>query len=411
MSAAQIIEKYQKFVVPTYARFPLVIERGKGGRVWDSEGKEYLDFGSGIAVCSLGHAHPAIVDCLTVQASKLLHTSNLYFSEPQALLAEKIASAVGVGKSFFCNSGAEANEALFKLARRWGQESGRYEILTTFQSFHGRTLAGISATGQEKVKKGFDPLVPGFRHVPFNDLVAMRSAVSEQTIAILIEGIQGESGVYPASSDYLLGLRQLCDEKKMLLMMDSIQCGMYRTGRFQSYQRILENAAKTSDFLPDAISMAKGLGGGLPIGAVWIRGPYSELLGPGSHGTTFGGNPLVCAVALTVMNVIEREQLAQRTRELGEYLKSKLQSLQSPWIQEIRGIGLMIGVELKQDLGSLKVEGRMPSSVMVSKLCEEGLLLIPSGAQTLRLLPSLNVTRSECDEAIEKLQRGLQKLE
>src|SRR5206468_748087 len=277
----------------------------------------------------LGHA--ALAKVLARQADILVHCSNLYYSEPQGLLAKRLVELVGTeGKCFFCNSGGEANEALFKLARKFG--NGRYEILTFQGSFHGRTLAGISATGQDKIKKGFEPMVTGFRQVPYNDLDAMRAAISPATAAILIEGVQGEGGVTPATPEYLLGLRALCDEKRLLLFMDGVQCGHFRTGRFQSFQRILEAAgqasrlSQTSDgengdrrdacptFLPDGISMAKSLGGGFPMGAFWVRAPYADLLGAGTHGTTFGGSPLACAVGLKVLEVIERERLEVNAR-------------------------------------------------------------------------------------------------
>lgn len=424
MSTATLIERFTQSVVPTYSRFPLAFTHGKGARLWDFEGREYLDFGAGIAVCSIGHAHPALNKTISKQAHTLIHTSNLYHTEPQVSLAETLIRQIGQGKCFFCNSGAEANETLYKLARKYGHDSGRYEILTTLNSFHGRTLAGIAATGQEKVKKGFEPPVEGFRHVPFNDLAAMHQAVSEKTVAILIEGIQGESGIYPATADYLHGLRALCDKYKLLLFIDSVQCGMFRTGRFQSYQRILENTIHVSPspsnhqpstlhpppFLPDAISMAKGIGGGIALGTVWIRQPFADLLGPGSHGTTFGGNPFACATALTVFEVVEREYLADHARQLGEYLKTQISNLQSPHIREIRGLGLMIGVELQPHIPSLKQEGKLPSSLFVSRLHHEGLLTIPSGNHTIRFLPPLNISRSDCDEAIGKFHRTLNTL-
>jgi acetylornithine/N-succinyldiaminopimelate aminotransferase len=408
MSTAAVIEAFSRYVVPTYGRFPIAFTRGSGTRLWDAENKEYLDFGAGIAVTTLGHSHPALAKAIASQANTLIHTSNLYHTESQAALAKKIVELIEPGKCFFCNSGAEANEALYKLARKVGHDSGRFEILTTLNSFHGRTLAGIAATGQDKVKKGFEPAVEGFRHVPFNDLNAMRQAVSEKTIAILIEGVQGESGIQPASIDYLKGLRQLCDERKLLLFMDSVQCGMFRTGRFQSFQRILEPNA--SGFVPDAISMAKGLAGGLPMGAVWIRQTYSDTLGAGTHGTTFGGTPLACAAALTVFDVIERENLADRARKFGEYLKTSIQNLKSPAIQEVRGLGLMIGIELKPNISSLTVEGKTPAVLFVNRLHEKGLLTIPAGNQTIRLLPPLNISQADCDEALQKLSEALNDL-
>src|SRR5438045_2877196 len=282
-------ELFVKNVVPSYGRFDLAFVRGSGSYLWDVSGRRFLDLGGGIAVCSLGHANSEITQALIEQSQKLVHISNLYYNEPQGRLAHAIAQRISPGKVFFANSGAEANEGLYKLARKFGHDEGRFEVLTTFNSFHGRTLAGIAATGQEKVKKGFEPMVTGFRHVPYNDLQAMRDALSPATAAILIEGIQGEGGVTPATSEYLLGLRELCIERKLLLMMDEVQCGHFRTGRFQSFQRILEGVPGAESFLPDAVSMAKSLGGGFPISAFWVRQPFADLLGPGTHATTYGG--------------------------------------------------------------------------------------------------------------------------
>src|SRR5882724_5706021 len=268
---------FSKNVVPSYGRFDLALSHGSGSYVFDVAGRRYLDLGSGIAVNCLGHAHPAITEAFVEQSKKLILVSNLYYTEPQGRLAAEIVKRIGAGKVFFCNSGAEANEGLFKVARKFGRDEGRFEILTAINSFHGRTLAGIAATGQDKVKKGFEPSVPGFRHVPYNDLEAMRAAISPATVAIMIEGVQGEGGVTPATPEYLLGLRQLCDEKKLLLFIDSVQCGHFRSGRFQSYQRILEAVPGGEQFIPDGISMAKSLGGGFPIGAFWVREPFADL--------------------------------------------------------------------------------------------------------------------------------------
>src|SRR5689334_5809810 len=337
---------FSKNVVPSYGRFDLAFSHGAGSYLYDVAGKRYLDLGGGIAVCCLGHAHPEITDVLVAQSRKLVHVSNLYYHEPQGRLAEALVKRIGPGKCFFCNSGAEANEGLFKLARKFGHDQGRFEILTAANSFHGRTLAGIAATGQEKVKKGFEPMMPGFRHIPFNDLEAARNAISPATVAIMIEGVQGEGGVTPATPEYLLGLRALCDEKKLLLLMDGVQCGHYRTGKFQSFQKILENsepgARNAEHFLPDGISMAKSLGGGFPIGAFWVRSPFADLLGPGTHASTFGGTPLACAVALKVLDVIEREKLADNARGTGEFLRQGLQQLAARYpdlIVNVRGLG------------------------------------------------------------------------
>src|SRR5437773_2187826 len=332
---------FQRNVIPSYARFDLALSHGAGSYLYDVAGRRYLDLGGGIAVSCLGHAHPAVTEALLEQSRKLIHVSNLYYTEPQGRLAEALVDLLGPGKVFFCNSGAEANEGLFKLARKFGHSEGRYEIITTLNSFHGRTLAGIAATGQEKVKHGFEPGVPGFSHVAYNDLEAVRAAISPATAAVLLEGVQGEGGITPATPEHLIGLRRLCDEKKVLLLMDGVQDGHFRTGRFQSFQRILEKAgpaSRLSDhkenrrdacsaFLPDGISMAKSLGGGFPMGAFWVREPYADLLGPGTHATTFGGTPLACAVALRVLGVIEEESLADKACGGGVFLKSGLLAL------------------------------------------------------------------------------------
>lgn len=411
MAAVQAL--FKQHVVPTYARFDLAFERGEGSYVWDVNGKRYLDLGGGIAVCSLGHAHPEITEALIEQSKRLVHVSNLYYHELQGRLAQRLASLIGGGKSFFCNSGAEANEGLFKLARKFGHDEGRFEIITTTNSFHGRTLAGVAATGQEKVKKWFDPLVAGFRHVPYNDLAAMRATLSPATAAILVEGIQGEGGIQPATVEYLLGLRRLCDERKLLLLMDAVQCGFFRTGRFMSYQRILEDVAGGEQFLPDGISMAKSLGGGLPIGAVWIRQPFADLLGHGTHGTTFGGTPLACAVALRILEVVERDRLADNARRLGEFLKhglARLAAAHPQVIRDVRGLGLMLGFELAPDLPALAGSKQAPSSQMMERLHAAGLLTIPAGQQVVRLLPPLNLREDEAREGLHLIESTVKQL-
>lgn len=430
-----IRELFAKNVVPSYGRFDIALSHGLGSQLFDVNGRRYLDLGGGIAVCALGHAHPAITEALVEQSRKLVHTSNFYYHEPQGRLAQALVHLIGPGKVFFCNSGGEANEGLFKLARKFGHDEGRFEILTAINSFHGRTLAGISATGQDKVKKGFEPMVPGFRQVPYNDLAAMRAAISPATVAILIEGIQGEGGVTPATPEYLLGLRQLCDEKKLMLMMDSVQCGHFRSGRFQSYQRILEPVAQASQpagsggilaarnselgssenpptgmsalrgFLPDAISMAKSLGSGFPMGAFWIRAPFADLLGAGTHGTTYGGSPLACAVGLKVLEVIEKVKLEANAREVGEFLQSGLLQLKQRHpnvVREVRGLGLMLGMELQPELAAT-MPGDPAKSVAVrftNLLHAAGLLVIPAGTQIIRLLPALNLRRQEAEEGL-----------
>jgi acetylornithine/N-succinyldiaminopimelate aminotransferase len=408
-------ELFSKNVVPSYGRFDIAFSHGSGSHLYDVNGKRYLDLGGGIAVCGLGHSHPAITEALVEQSKKLVHISNLYYTEPQGRLAQALVKLIGPGKCFFSNSGAEANEGLFKLARKFGHDEGRFEILTAANSFHGRTLAGIAATGQEKVKKGFEPMMPGFRHVPFNDVQAMRDAISPATVAIMIEGVQGEGGITPATPEYLLGLRTLCDEKKLLLFMDGVQCGYFRTGKFQSYQRILEGVSGGEKFIPDGISMAKSLGGGFPIGAFWVRDKYADLLGPGTHATTYGGTPLACAVALKVLEVVERERLADNARNLGQWLKGELQRFVKAHpniLKGVRGLGFMIGFELveKEKIPAFASKEKAASMQFVNRLHEEGLLTIPSGTQVVRLLPALNLTQHEAQEGIGIIQSVIRKL-
>jgi acetylornithine aminotransferase/acetylornithine/N-succinyldiaminopimelate aminotransferase len=407
-------ELFNKYVVPTYARFDLAFARGEGSYVWDVRGKRYLDLGGGIAVNCLGHANAEITQTLIEQSQRLMHVSNLYYNEPQGRLAQNIVKHLAPGKVFFCNSGGEANEGLFKLARRFGHDEGRFEIITALNSFHGRTLAGIAATGQEKVKKGFGPMTPGFRHVPFNDLEAMRAAISPATVAVLIEGIHGEGGIVPATKEYLLGLRALCDERKMLLMMDAVQDGHFRTGRYQAFQRILEQPV-AGMFLPDAVSMAKSLGGGLPIGAFWIRDNYADLLAAGSHGTTFGGTPLACSVANRIFEVIERDRLADNARDTGAFLKSELQALVNEFPQvltAVRGLGFMLGVEVaeKEKIPAFANSDKNASIQFINRLHDAGVLTIPSGAQVVRVLPPLNLSRAQAEEGLAVIRRVVKEL-
>jgi len=413
--AAAVQALFQQNVVPSYGRFDIVLSHGSGIYVYDIAGRRYLDLGGGIAVNSLGHANPAITEALVEQSRKLIHSSNYYYHEPQGRLAQALVSLIGPGKCFFCNSGVEANEGLFKLARKFGHDEGRFEVITTINSFHGRTLAGIAATGQEKVKKGFEPQVPGFRQVPYNDLTAMRAALSPATAAILIEGIQCEGVILPATPDYLFGLRQLCDEKKLLLLMDEVQCGHFRTGRFQSFQRILEGVPGGEKFLPDGISMAKSLGGGFPIGAFWVRAPYADVLGAGSHGSTYGGSPLACAVALKILDVIQREKLAENVRQVGAYFKSGLEQLAQKYpgvIQTVRGLGLMVGIELTPNIPNLPGDSSKTQAVrFVNLLHAAGMLAIPAGAQIMRFLPPLNLRQSEAEEGLKLIESVVAKLQ
>jgi acetylornithine aminotransferase/acetylornithine/N-succinyldiaminopimelate aminotransferase len=408
-----IRELFAKNVVPSYGRFELVLSHGAGSYVFDVAGKRYLDLGTGIAVCCLGHAHPAITEALVEQSKKLIHVSNLYFTEPQGRLAAELVKRIGAGKVFFSNSGAEANEGLYKLARKFGHDEGRFEILTATNSFHGRTLAGIAATGQDKVKKGFEPAVPGFRHIPFNDLEAARAAISPATIAILIEGVQGEGGVTPATPEYLRGLRQLCDEKKMLLLMDGVQCGHYRTGKFQSFQKILEGVPGGEKFLPDGLSMAKSLGGGFPIGGFWVRSPYQDLLSAGTHGTTYGGTPLACAVALKILEIIEKENLAEQAQKLGAWLKSEIERLAKTYptvVKSARGMGFILGIELQEKIPAFAASDKTPALQFVNRLHAAGVLTVPAGNQIIRLLPPLNLKPQEAGEGIHIIEEVVKSL-
>lgn len=409
----EIQELFNRYVVPSYGRFDLTLKRGEGSHVWDVRGKRYLDLGGGIAVCSLGHAHPEITQALIEQSKELVHVSNLYYHSPQGQLAKKIVENIAPGKVFFCNSGAEANEGLYKVARKFGHDEGRFEIITAKNSFHGRTLGGIAATGQTKIKQGFEPIMPGFQHVPYNDLAAVENAISPATVAVMIEGIQGEGGITPATAEYLLGLRKLCDQKNMLLMIDAVQCGHFRSGRFQSYQRILEGIEGADRFVPDVISMAKSLGGGFPIGAFWVRQKYADLLGPGTHGTTFGGTPLGCAVALKIFEVIERDKLQDNIRQLGDWWLHQLNALKHEFpsvIKTVRGIGFIIGIELQSDISAYADTGKAPSVNMVNALHEAGLLTIPSGLHVFRLLPPYNLTQRDAEEGMAIIRNEVGKL-
>lgn len=427
-------ELYDRYVIPTYGRFDLRLARGQGAVAWDEDGKRYLDFGAGIAVTSIGHCHPRVVAAMQAQIATLVHTSNLYFTRPQGELAQRLVRLASApdeprGKVFFCNSGAEANEALYKLARKFGHDGAppparhnagewispdreRHGIVTMLGSFHGRTLAGISATGQEKVKKGFEPMVAGFRHVPFNDADALRAAVCERgTIAVLLEPIQGEIGVHPATADFLRLARELCDEYGLLLMYDEVQCGLGRTGDWCGWRTLAPDAP------PDAMSWAKGIAGGFPLGAIWVsdrpvtladgsKKPLCDLLGPGTHGTTFGGTPLVCAGANEVLAVIEEEGMLANARALGPHAQAAINALRSPWIKEVRSVGLMLGIEFVADFPERAKlpPGKAPCLFMVERLHAAGLLSVPSGTHAIRWLPPLNVTRAEIEVGVEILR-------
>ncbi|MCC6273215.1 MAG: acetylornithine transaminase [Deltaproteobacteria bacterium] len=389
MNNAEIIILSEKYVMKTYARQPVAFVRGKGAYLWDADGKKYLDFLAGIAVNGLGHSHPAITEAVAAQAARLVHTSNLFYNQSQAELAELLCRHSFADKAFFCNSGAEANEAAVKLARIYQKQKkgeGSFEILTMEKSFHGRTLGMIAATGQDKVKKGFEPLPEGFRHVPYDDLSALAAAMSDKTCAVLLEPVQGEGGVrYPATG-YLRGVRELCKQHGALLIYDEVQCGMGRTGKLFAYEH--------SGVAPDIMSLAKSLGAGLPIGACLATDEVARAFQPGSHASTFGGNFLVCEAAKAFLRVLLEDGFLEKVRQTGVYLVERLRGLQKkhPWIREVRGEGLMVGVELE-----------IPAKPLVDAALNEGLVINAAQEKILRLVPPLIVGNREVDEAVDLL--------
>ena len=379
--------------MPTYNRYPVVFSKGAGAVLWDTEGRQYLDFVSGLAVCNLGHCHPAVVAAISQQARELLHVSNLYHIRPQIELAQKLVENSFADKAFFCNSGAEANEAAIKLARRyaWQKWGGkRYKIITFENSFHGRTIATITATAQTKFQQGFAPLLEGFTYVPFNDLAALEAAIDGQTAAILIEPIQAEGGVNLPAGGYLEGVRRICDKHQLLLILDEVQTGIGRTGKLFAYQH--------HQFEPDIITLAKGLGGGVAIGAMLAREEVGQVFSPGTHGSTFGGNPLACAAALAVLKTILEQDLLSHCRQMGQYLEKNLRRLQSQYsfIREVRGCGLIWAMELKR-----------PAAPIVSACLREGVLIITAGEKVLRFLPPLIIRPQQIDRMIAVLERVL----
>lgn len=393
MTNAEIIALGEQYVMRTYGRYPIALVRGAGTKVWDADGREYLDFIGGLAVNSLGHCHPRVVAAIREQAGKLLHVSNLYWIKPQVELAKILVENSDLDKVFFCNSGAEANEAAIKLARKYAKlHKGEdcYEIITMRRSFHGRTLAALTATGQEKFHRGFEPLPAGFRYVPFNDLEALRKAVDGRTCAIMLEPVQGEGGVYPADLDYLKAVRELCDKEGILLIFDEVQCGLGRTGYLFAYQYY--------GVEPDIMTLAKALAGGVPIGAMLAKEEVAAALAPGDHASTFGGNPLATAVGIAALRTILEEGLIDNAREQGEYLMEQLRSLAAefPQVVEVRGRGLLVGME---------IDGPAEE---IAKIClERGLLINAIHGRILRFLPPLTVKREEIDAALRILKTAL----
>jgi len=393
-SNEEIIRLTQTHVAATYGRYPIALVRGKGTRVWDASGKAYIDFVSGLAVDNLGHCHPAVVKAIRAQAGRLLHVSNLYHIEPQAELAAELTGCCFADKVFFCNSGAEANEAAIKLVRRFFHDKGLrgpHEIITMENSFHGRTLGALSATAQKKFHAGFAPLLPGFKYVPFNDIRAVEKAVTAKTRAIMVEPVQGEGGVYPADKAYLKALKKICRANGLLLIFDEVQTAFGRTGTLFAYEAF--------GVKPDIITLAKALGGGMAIGAMAASNRVMKSFVPGTHAATFGGNPLACAAALASLRVITRKGFLEKSRAAGDYFLSRLHTLRAPVIKQVRGMGLMLAVELKK-----------PGAPIVSDCMRRGFLINCIQQNILRFIPPLVITKKEIDGLIDVLSRGLDKL-
>lgn len=372
-----------EYVMHTYARLPVVFTQGEGCFVYDAEGKEYLDLVAGIAVNGLGHCHPRVVEAICEQAGILMHTSNLYHTIPQPRLAKLLVELSGMTKAFFCNSGAEANEAAMKLARKAASKPEKIGIVTAEQSFHGRTMGAITATGQPKYRKSFEPLVPGFGYVPYNDIEALKAAVNENTCAVLLEPVQGESGVHPATPEYLKAARELCDRYGAALIFDEVQTGLGRTGKMFGFQHF--------DVWPDVMTLAKTLGGGFPIGCCLARGKWADVFEPGDHAATFGGNPLACAAAIAAVTEIKDGGWVENSAEVGRYFREKLTFL--PGVKEVRGLGLMIAADFEQPV----------AKELARKALEKGLIVNPIGDHTLRLVPPLILTEELVDRAVSIL--------
>jgi len=388
-TSSEWIARGDKHIATTYGRYPLVAVRGEGCRLWDADGKEYLDFLGGVAVNNLGHCHPKVVAALQEQAARLIHCSNYYHIPTQIELAEILCANSFGDRVFFCNSGAEANEAAMKLVRKYSREKygeNRFEVITALASFHGRTIGTISATGQDKIKNGFAPMVPGFKYVPFGDAEALRNAISPATCAVLLEPVQGEGGVNVPPAGYLKTVREICDERDLLLVFDEVQVGCGRTGTLFAYQH--------DGVVPDVMTLAKALAGGPPIGAMVAKEPYAATLGPGSHGSTFGGNPLVTAAGVAAMKVLINDGVLDNCRAMGDYLRQRLEAMRDkyPFVVEVRGRGLILGMELSIEGGEI-----------VKKALERGLLINCTVGKVLRFVPPLTVTKNELDEGLEIL--------
>jgi acetylornithine/N-succinyldiaminopimelate aminotransferase len=392
MNNRQIVELTHHNLVDIYGCLPIALVRGSGAYLEDADGNRYLDFFCGLAVTNLGHCHPRVVKAIREQSERLMHVSNVFHTEPTAHLAAQLARRFGDGRVFFGNSGAEANEAAIKLARRWGHKDGggRFGIVATLGSFHGRTLATLSATGQEKYHQGFQPLVPGFRMAPYDDIGALERSLSDETVGVMIEPIQGEGGVVVPQVDYLKRVRDFCDQNKLLMILDEIQVGVGRTGKFFAYEH--------AGIKPDIVTLAKALGGGLPLGAMIAKSEVASSLTPGSHGTTFGGNPVSCAAGLATIEAIDEENLLENTTRLGAHILGRLGDIAKTCdrVKEVRGIGMIIGVVLKHD----------PRPVVDACLADK-LLVNGTAGNVLRLLPPLNLTRDQADAGLAIIERAL----
>ncbi len=394
MKEKELMALSDKNIMNTYKRFPIVLTKGSGAKVWDIEGREYLDFAAGIAVCNLGHSHPKVIDAVSEQIGKLTHVSNLYYTEPQTQLAKLLTDNSFADKVFFCNSGAEANEAAIKLARKYAHENmgkNKYELITMKDSFHGRTMATITATGQEKFQFGFTPLLEGFSYVPFNDLQALEAAISGKTCGVMLEAIQGEGGVNIPDENYLAGVREICDRYGILMIIDEVQTGMGRTGKLFAYEHY--------GIKPDIMTLAKALANGIPAGAMLTTDKIAKAFTPGNHASTFGGNPFAMAAANAVMKIILQEGILENCRKVGDYFLSELKKLQ--WkhkiIKEVRGKGLMLAAKLDLETGDI-----------VNECLQRGLLVISAGSNTLRFVPPLIITDQDVDCAIKVLDEVME---
>jgi len=385
MKTQETIELFEKFVIANYGRLPRVIVKGEGCYMFDADGNKILDMFPGWAVSGIGHCHPKVVEAIRKQAVELLHIDNTFYSEPQGKLAKLLSERAFGGKSFFCNSGAEANEAALKLARLYTAE-GKYKFITAEGSFHGRTFATVAATAQPKYHEGFLPLLPGFVYVPFNDVAAMESAFSDEVAAVMVEPIQGEGGINVAGAEYLAAIRRLCDENGAVMILDEVQSGMGRTGKWFAYQHF--------DIEPDIMTMAKALGGGVAIGAMMAKEEIAAVLVPGKHASTFGGNALACVAAVAVIEAIEEDKLLENAEKVGRYTKDKLEQLKQkyPVIDHVRGVGLMIGVQLTS-----------PCTKIVDKCLEKGLRINCTNEMILRFMPAMITSKSQIDEAVDIL--------